>query len=96
MLKIIVQVLSKSVADAFQYYGDPTTAETEKFVRCVDKFFDCLNVRSISEWATKRKPERKPYSSCEDERFKVQKIAHYVNFCHCFVYSTVVVERRIS
>ncbi len=66
-----IQVLSKSVADAFQYYGNPETVATEEFIRYADKFFDCLNVRSLSEWVLKRKPDRKPYSSPEDERLKV-------------------------
>ncbi len=55
------------------YYGDPSTMETEKFVRHMDKFFDCLNVRSLSEWSHKRKPDRKPYTSSHDERFTVNK-----------------------
>ena len=66
-----LQVLSKSVADAFQYYGNLETAETERFIRFVDRFFDCLNVRSVSEWITKLKPDRKPYCSPDDERMKV-------------------------
>ena len=59
------------MANAFKYYGDPSTTEMEKFVRAIDKFFDCLNVRSLSEWAIKRKPNRKPYTTPQDERFKV-------------------------
>ncbi len=51
-------------------YGNPETEETEKFVRLVDKFFDCLNV-SVSEWVVKAKPDRKPYSSLDNERLKV-------------------------
>lgn len=65
------QILSKSVADALAYFGDPCTKETEKFLRCFDKLFDCLNVRSLSEWRTSRKPDRKPYTSPDDDRLKV-------------------------
>ena len=50
------QVLSKSVCDAFSYFGDPTTKETEKFILMMDRFFDCLNVRSLNQWKEKRKP----------------------------------------
>lgn len=67
---LAAQVLSKSVADAFQYYGNLETAETERFIRLVDRFFDCLNVRSVSEWVTKLKPDRKPYYSPDDKRIK--------------------------
>ena len=52
---IIMLVLSKSVADAFAYFGDVSTTETEKFVRNFDRLFDCLNVRSLSEWKTRSK-----------------------------------------
>ncbi len=67
----LLQVLSKSVADAFQYYGNLETVETERFIRLVDRFFDCLNVRSVSEWVTKLKPDRKPYYKHNDDRMKV-------------------------
>lgn len=66
------QVLSKSVADAFAYFGDDATTETETFVRNFDRFFDCLNVRSISEWKTKRKEDLKPYKTADDSRLKVR------------------------
>ena len=33
------QVLSKSVADAFAYFGDDATTQTEVFVRNFDRFF---------------------------------------------------------
>ena len=40
------KVLSKTVADAFAYFGDPST-ETEKFIMMFDRLFDCLNIREI-------------------------------------------------
>ena len=61
----------KSVSDAFAYFGDPLTEETQKFVLTFDRFFDCLNVRSLEEGALKRKPDRKPYCSPDDSRFSV-------------------------
>ena len=66
-----MQVLSSSVANALQFYGNPDTTETERFVRTFDKFFDCLNVRSPNEHITKRKEHMKPYSSASDERLLV-------------------------
>ena len=31
--------MSKSVADVMAYFGDPDTAETEIFIRTIDRFF---------------------------------------------------------
>ncbi len=50
------QVLSKSVYNALVNCDDETTLETRKFVIMFDRFFDCLNVRSPSEWYTHKKP----------------------------------------
>lgn len=69
-----MQVLSKSVADAFAYFGDVSTTETETFVRNFDRLFDCLNVRSLSEWKAKAKPDLKPYSSPDDSRLTVSTL----------------------
>ena len=66
---VSLQVLNKSVAECFAYYGDPETSKTEIFVQLFDQFFDCLNVRSLSEWRLKGKPNLKP--STTDEQFKV-------------------------
>lgn len=67
---IRVQVLSKSVADAFSLDGD---SETERFVRMMDKFFDCMNVRNFQEATRKRKPDLRPYRSPDDSRLSVSK-----------------------
>jgi len=70
----VLQVLSKSVSDAFAYYGDPDTTETQRFVLMMDRFFDCLNVRNKSEWIKKRKPDLRPYTSPDDDRFSVSNL----------------------
>ena len=54
---------------ALQYFGDPATRETEKFILMFDRFFDCLNVRSNSK---QRKPDLLPYTSPNDERLEVK------------------------
>ena len=59
------------MANGLNYYGWSGTKETEKFVRVFDKFFDCVNVRSIKEAATKRKPNQEVYRSPDDARLKV-------------------------
>ena len=64
-------MISESVANALEFYGDESTTETQKFVRNMDKFFDCLNVRNLDEHIKKRKPNLKPYTDISDPRFKV-------------------------
>ena len=64
-------MLSQNVAKAFEFYGDSETTETQQFVDHFDTFFDCLNVRSLREHQTKRKPNLKPYRSKDDERLTV-------------------------
>lgn len=66
-----VQVLSDTVAKAFEFYGDPETTETRRFVKMFDTFFDCLNVRHPTEHKQKRKPNLRPYTSKDDDRFNV-------------------------
>ena len=71
------QVLSSSVANALAYFGDTTTKETEIFIRNFNRLFDCLNVRSLSEWYEKRNPDLKPYKSPDDPRLKVRPYYNY-------------------
>ena len=35
----------------------------------IDQFFDCMNVRSVSEHIQKRKDKVAPYTDIDDERF---------------------------
>ena len=85
------------MGNAFAFYGDPNTRETERFVRTFDKFFDCLNVRSLDEHRRKRKPNLKPYTSSSDERLTVsipQNHNHYRLTYKCiFLYLIVAGER---
>lgn len=64
-------MLSETVANAFDFYGDEGTLETQRFILKFDTFFDCLNGRHPSEHIKRRKPNLKPYTSPVDERFKV-------------------------
>ena len=75
-----MQVLSKSVTDAFNYFNDPCTLETRRFTEFFDKMFDCLNVRNLTEWKQKNKPDLKPYTSPDDSRLKV---CVFVSNCYC-------------
>ena len=68
---IIFQVLSNSVAKALNYFYLDETAETEEFVWKFNRFFDCMNVRSMTEGVEKRNPDLRPYRDSEDDRLKV-------------------------
>ena len=68
----ISQVLSSSVADFMELMGDKEMEETIKFVRTFDRFFDCLNVRNVSEGRKTLKPDLYPYRTSDDTRFKVR------------------------
>ena len=68
---VFVQVMSETVASALQFTNNERTKETRKFIRMIDTFFDCLNVKSPLEGKLKRKQFRSPYTSPNDERFKV-------------------------
>ena len=59
------------MADALTYANDDATIETRVFIRLIDTFFDCLNVRSHLEGFKKRKQSRLAYVHSSDERFKV-------------------------
>ena len=66
-VNLAAQVLSASVAEVLKEFGPPEAAETAKLCE-MDAFFDCLNVRSTTEYQKKRKPFLAPYRSDDDER----------------------------
>ena len=73
------QVLSETVATVLEKTGGDEVQETVKFVRMMDRFFDCLNVNNLVTGKHKRKQFQEPYRvnkdpSKEDFRLKV-------NFC---------------
>ena len=47
----------------------PEASGTAEFCILMDTFFDCLNVRNKEEYKFKRKPNLKPYSDVNNERF---------------------------
>ncbi|PFX17055.1 Transposable element P transposase [Stylophora pistillata] len=67
-VNLAAQVLSASVATVLMTFGPPGTAATAKLCEMIDGFFDCLNVRSMTEHQRKRKPFSAPYTSVNDER----------------------------
>ena len=69
-VRLAAQVLSSSVAAVLRSFYSGDTSATADFCDNIDKFFDCLNVRSCHEHERKRKNFLKPYVSIDDERFK--------------------------
>lgn len=63
--------MSQSVASALEIISKEKTKETRVFIRNVDKFFDCLNVKSPLLGKLKRNDNILPYKNSSDERFKV-------------------------
>ena len=54
-------------------YGGDDAQETAGFILLMDRFFDCLNVRSDVEGQRRRKPDMLPYTDVNDARFQVKK-----------------------
>ena len=63
--------MSETVACGLQMLNEENTRETRIFIRMMDKFFDCLNVKGPMMGILKRKENLNPYSSHRDERFEV-------------------------
>ncbi len=68
-VKLAKQVLSKSVMLALQQSDDEEVLETARFCGTMNDFFDCTNVRSLTEFVRKRNQFIKPYESSDDKRF---------------------------
>ena len=64
-------MLSNSVAIVLREYHGPQASELSKFILLCDRFFDCLNTRSLVEDVRTRKPDMAPYRHIDDERFTV-------------------------
>jgi hypothetical protein len=50
-------------------YGD-NISETVNFLRVMNRFFDCMNVRNLFEGRNKRNPDLNPYRSTDDDRLR--------------------------
>jgi hypothetical protein len=65
-VKLAVQVLSKSVAIGLRESGDEDVSGTAESCDMMNGFFDCTNVRSLTENTRKKNPFIMPYSSPND------------------------------
>lgn len=69
-VNMAAQVLSFTVANALEMlYGD-NISETVNFLRVMNRFFDCMNVRNLFEGRNKRNPDLNPYRSTDDDRLR--------------------------
>ena len=68
-VNLAAQVMSHSVSRVMESYCPAESFETAKFIALVDKFFDCMNSRSLNEAERKRKPFLALYKSIDDPRF---------------------------
>jgi hypothetical protein len=62
-----------------EFSGREELKETIKFVRYFDKFFDLLNVTSLTEGKHKLKPFKLPYVSATDTRLSVSDVNNTLN-----------------
>ena len=67
-VKLAVQVLSKSVAIALRETGKEDVTGTAVFCEMLNGFYDCANVRSLTDHVRKKNAFIKPNESGEDER----------------------------
>ncbi|XP_065662263.1 uncharacterized protein LOC124811383 isoform X2 [Hydra vulgaris] len=66
-VNLAVQVLSSTVADMLEEQGLHSKKSLIKFIRMIDKFFDCLNVSKNFNYS--RKPDLDRYKAIDDVRF---------------------------
>ena len=81
--------MSETVASALQILRPDGTRETRLFIRMMDQFFDCLNVKSPKMGILHRKDYCLPYTSPSDHCFKVyvcinKYVCYNVTFLHFF------------
>ena len=69
-VKLATQVLSQTTANIlFDYYPTETHGSAEYCLK-MNKFFDCLNVRSTKEHVMKNNPDVAPYRDEQDDRLE--------------------------
>ena len=65
---MVVQVLSDSVAVALHQLMGDEASDTSKLCEMMSKFFDGLDVRSVTEHKHRNNANVKPYANVNDER----------------------------
>lgn len=67
-VNLATQILSNTVSGALEMLYGSDVSETVNLLSKMDKFFDCLNVRSLCEGKMKRNSNLNPYTSVNDPR----------------------------
>ena len=73
------------------YLGPPEATGTANFCLMMDKFLDCLNVRTTVEHELKRKPFLEPY----DSLLMIQDLSGYIIFLTIFDYGKTRLKRDL-
>ena len=63
-VNVAAQVLSYKMSSVLTQFGPPQASATAEYCKMTDRFFDCLNVRSLDE----------PFTSTEDNRLQFLRI----------------------
>ena len=76
------------MSDCLDYYSEDGTAETQRFVRKFDSFFDMMNTRCLEEGCYNKKPDLKAYRKLNDTHFEVYNSKRSL-ICNKFVVAKV-------
>ncbi len=96
-MKLATQVLSTSVAIALEESGDADVLATAKFCKMMNDFFDCTNVRSITEHVSKRNQFIRLYTSQPSNLVITISLSHHKGISHqLYVVMLVVVMGKRS
>eukprot|EP00111_Clytia_hemisphaerica_P017378 TCONS_00051407-protein len=79
-VNLAAQVLSNSVALALDKQNLQSTTSTQKYIRKMDRFFDCLNGWSLFIGQRTNKDDLKPYFEVTDKRFKFLEDEFWISF----------------
>ncbi len=84
--------MSESVACALEVLDCDQTRQTRVFIRMINRFFDCLNVKTHKTGLMKRNDALLPYRSQKDERFKVSTflcVHDYYNYVNSVAHRSI-------
>ena len=65
---LAAQILSSTMTSILNHHVENELSHTSKYFDIIDQFFDCMNVRIVSEHIRKRKNKVAPYTAVDDER----------------------------
>ena len=87
--------MSESVASALEFIDSDATQQTRLFIRMVNIFFDCLNVKGPQMAKLKRNGNIAPYTSPNDHRFKVSTESNQTDQCVLYALLLLVALQRL-